>query len=34
MFYINDYSVYPDYNGMEKMIKNCGSLFNLNYMKA
>lgn len=29
MFYINDYSVYPDYNGMEKMIKNCGSLFNL-----
>lgn len=34
MFYINDYSVYSDYNGMEKMIKNCGSLFNLNYMKA
>lgn len=34
MFYINDYSVYPDYNGMEKMIKNCGSLFNLNYIKA
>ena len=28
-FYINDYSVYPDYNGMEKMINNCGSLFNL-----
>ncbi|MBO4438199.1 MAG: FRG domain-containing protein [Spirochaetaceae bacterium] len=34
IFYINDYSVYPDYNGMEKMIKNCGSLFNLNYLKT
>ena len=29
MIYINDYTVYPDYNGMEKMIKNRGSLFNL-----
>lgn len=29
MMYINDYTVYPDYNGMEKMIKRRGSLFNL-----
>ena len=29
MFYINDYTVFPDYNGMEKMIKKVGSLFNL-----
>lgn len=29
MMYINDYTVYPDYNGMEKMIKSRGSLFNL-----
>lgn len=29
MMYINDYTVYPDYSGMEKMIKSRGSLFNL-----
>ncbi|MBN2440496.1 MAG: hypothetical protein JXJ04_04105, partial [Spirochaetales bacterium] len=28
LLYINDYSVYPDYQGMDRMIKKYGSLFN------
>ena len=27
--YVNYYSIYPDFEGMKNMIKQCGSLFNL-----
>lgn len=29
MFYVNEYSIYPDYYGMKKMITRYGGLFNL-----
>lgn len=31
--YINEYSIYPDFEGMQKMIKDTGSLFNIDYLK-
>ena len=30
--YINEYSIYPDFDGMQKMVKDTGSLFNINYI--
>ena len=29
--YINHYSIFPDFDGMQNMIKRTGSLFNINY---
>ena len=29
--YVNEYSIYPDFEGMQKMIKDTGSLFNVQY---
>lgn len=29
--YINEYSIYPDFEGMQKMVRDTSSLFNINY---
>ena len=29
--YVNEYSIFPDFDGMKKMIKNTGGLFNVDY---
>lgn len=34
MFYINPYSIYPDYKGMSEMIKSHGGLFNLSTLES
>jgi len=31
--YINEYSIYPDFEGMQKMVKDTGSLFNIKYLE-
>lgn len=32
--YINEYSIFPDFEGMKEMVKNHGSLFNLKNIKS